>query len=378
MVNLHQLLKAMIEQGASDLHITIGTAPQLRIDGRLIPLKVPALTPADTKQICYSVLTEAQKHKFEEEHELDLSFGVKSLARFRANMFLQRGAIAAAFRIIPLKLPTFQELGLPPVVNELVAKPRGLILITGPTGAGKSTTLASIVDRINNERHEHILTIEDPIEYLHSHKGCVVNQREIGADTESFTKALRYVLRQDPDVVLIGEMRDLETIEAALTIAETGHLAFGTLHTNSAVQTVNRLIDVFPPYQQTQIRTKVSFTLEGVISQLLLPRATGKGRALALEIMVPTPAIRNLIREDKVHQIYSTMQIGQEKHGMVTLNQSLLSLVQRRQVTVDEAMGRASDLEEFRNMLTKAGISLKMTDQRAASGLGGMRSGSPW
>ena len=378
MVNLHQLLKAMIEQGASDLHITIGTAPQLRIDGRLIPLKVPALTPADTKQICYSVLTEAQKHKFEEEHELDLSFGVKSLARFRANMFLQRGAIAAAFRVIPLKLPTFQELGLPAVVNELVAKPRGLILITGPTGAGKSTTLASIVDRINNERHEHILTIEDPIEYLHTHKGCVVNQREVGADTESFRKALRYVLRQDPDVVLIGEMRDLETIEAALTIAETGHLAFGTLHTNSAIQTVNRLIDVFPPYQQTQIRSKVSFTLEGVISQLLLPRATGKGRALALEIMVPTPAIRNLIREDKIHQIYSTMQIGQEKHGMVTLNQSLLSLVQRRQVTVDEAMGRASDLEEFRNMLTKAGISLKMTDQRAASGMGGMRSGSPW
>ncbi|MFL5359429.1 MAG: type IV pilus twitching motility protein PilT, partial [Myxococcales bacterium] len=289
MPNLHQLLKAMVEKGASDLHITTGSPPQLRIDGRLVPLKTPPLSAVDTKQLCYSILADAQKHKFEEESELDLSFGVKGLSRFRANIFMQRGAVAAAFRTIPFKILTFQELGLPPIVSELANKPRGLVLVTGPTGSGKSTTLASIIDKINTERHEHIVTIEDPIEYIHPHKNCVVNQREVGADTHSFKKALKYILRQDPDVVLVGEMRDLETIEAALVISETGHLAFGTLHTNSCVQTINRVLDVFPPYQQPQVRAQMSFVLEAVMSQALLPKATGNGRVLVLEVMVPNP-----------------------------------------------------------------------------------------
>ena len=352
MANLHQLLKAMVEKGASDLHITTGSPPQLRIDGKLVPLKTNPLTPVETKQLCYSILTDAQKHRFEEETELDLSFGVKSLSRFRANVFLQRGAVAGAFRTIPFKILSFQELGLPPVVTELAKKPRGLVLVTGPTGSGKSTTLASIIDKVNTDRHEHIITIEDPIEYLHPHKNCLVNQREVGADTQSFKKALKYILRQDPDVVLIGEMRDLETIEAALVVSETGHLAFATLHTNSCVQTINRILDVFPPYQQPQVRAQLSFVLEGVLTQNLLPRAGAPGRVLAIEIMVPNPAIRNLIREDKVHQVYSQMQIGQTKFGMQTFNQSLASLVQRRLITVDEALGRSSDADELKNMLT--------------------------
>jgi twitching motility protein PilT len=351
MPNLHQLLKTMIEKGASDLHVTTGTPPQLRIDGRLTPLKTPPLSPTETKQLCYSVLTDAQKHKFEEHNELDLSFGVKGLSRFRANIFMQRGAVSGAFRSIPFKIMTFQELGLPPVVSDLARKPRGLVLITGPTGSGKSTTLASIIDFINTERREHIITIEDPIEYLHPHKGCIVNQREIHTDTESFKVALKYVLRQDPDVVLIGEMRDLETIEAALTIAETGHLAFATLHTNSCVQTINRIIDVFPPHQQPQVRAQLSFVLEGVLSQTLIPRASGKGRTLALEVMIPNPAIRNLIREDKIHQIYSQMQVGQTKFGMSTLNQALGSLYQKRLITLDDAIGRSSDPDELRNII---------------------------
>src|SRR5687767_13882535 len=298
MANLHQLLKAMVEKGSSDLHITTGSPPQLRIDGELVPLKTAPLTPVETKQLCYSILTDAQKHKFEEENELDLSFGVKGLSRFRANIFLQRGAVSGAFRTIPFKILSFQELGLPPIIAELAKRPRGLILVTGPTGSGKSTTLASIIDKVNTERHEHIVTIEDPIEYLHPHKSCVVNQREVGADTDSFKRALKYILRQDPDVVLVGEMRDLETIEAALTIAETGHLVFATLHTNSCAQTINRIVDVFPPYQQPQVRAQLSFVMEGVMSQTLIPKASGNGRVLALEIMVPNPAIRNLIRED--------------------------------------------------------------------------------
>ena len=352
MPNLHQLLKAMVEKGSSDLHLTTGSPPQLRIDGRLVPLKTPPLTPVETKQLCYSILADAQKHKFEEENELDLSFGVKGLSRFRANLFMQRGAVAAAFRTIPFKILSFQELGLPPIVSELSKKPRGLVLVTGPTGSGKSTTLASIIDKINTERHEHILTIEDPIEYLHPHKNCVVNQREVGADTHSFKKALKYILRQDPDVVLVGEMRDLETIEAALVISETGHLAFGTLHTNSCVQTINRIIDVFPPYQQTQIRAQLSFVLEGVMTQNLLPRASGPGRVLALEVMIPNAAIRNLIREDKIHQIYSQMQVGQQKFGMQTFNQSLCLLVQKGQITLEEGVLRTSDPDELRNMLS--------------------------
>jgi twitching motility protein PilT len=358
MANLHQLLKAMVEKGASDLHITTGSPPQLRIDGELVPLKMPPLSPVETKQYCYSILTDAQKHKFEEDNELDLSFGVKGLSRFRSNIFMQRGAVAGAFRTIPFKILTFTELGLPPVVADLTKKPRGLLLVTGPTGSGKSTTLASIIDKINTERHEHIMTIEDPIEYLHPHKNCLVNQREVGADTRSFKTALKYILRQDPDVVLVGEMRDLETIEAALVIAETGHTAFATLHTNSAVQTINRILDVFPPYQQPQVRAQLSFVVEGIMSQALVQKATGQGRILALEVMIPNPAIRNLIREDKVHQIYSQMQIGQAKFGMQTFNQSLASLLQRRLISQEEAFGRTSDPEELKNMLAGGGATL--------------------
>jgi twitching motility protein PilT len=351
-VNLHQLLKAMVEKGASDLHITTGSPPQLRVDGELVPLKTAQLTPVETKQLCYSILTDAQKHKFEEENELDLSFGVKGLSRFRANIYMQRGAVAGAFRTIPFKILTFQELGLPPVVAELVKKPRGLILVTGPTGSGKSTTLASMIDKINTDRHEHIMTIEDPIEYLHPHKNCLVNQREVGADTRNFKTALKYILRQDPDVVLVGELRDLETIEAALVIAETGHTCYATLHTNSAVQTINRVLDVFPPYQQPQVRAQLSFVLEGVMSQSLIAKAGSPGRVLALEVMVPNPAIRNLIREDKIHQVYSSMQVGQAKFGMQTFNQALAQLLARRLITQDEAFGRSSDPEELRNLLS--------------------------
>jgi len=358
LANLHQLLKAMVEKGASDLHITTNSPPQLRIDGKLVPLKTAPMTPVETKQLCYSILTDAQKHKFEEENELDLSFGVKGLSRFRSNIFMQRGAVAGAFRLIPFKILTFQDLGLPAIATELSKRPRGLILVTGPTGSGKSTTLASIIDKINTDRHEHIITIEDPIEYLHPHKNCLVNQREVGADTANFKKALKYILRQDPDVVLIGEMRDLETIESALVVSETGHIAFGTLHTNSCVQTINRILDVFPPYQQPQVRAQLSFVLEGVMSQALLPKQGG-GRVLAVEVMVPNPAIRNLIREDKVHQIYSQMQIGQSKFGMQTFNQSLLALVQRRQISMEEAIGRSSDPDELRNMVGGGGMAAR-------------------
>jgi twitching motility protein PilT len=363
MANLHQLLKAMIEKGASDLHITTNSPPQLRIDGKLQPMQMPPLSPADTKQVCYSILTDSQKHKFEENNELDLSFGVRGLSRFRANVFMQRGAVAGAFRSIPYKVMTMEELGLPKAVLDITKKPRGLVLVTGPTGSGKSTTLASIIDRVNTERHDHIVTIEDPIEYLHPHKSCVVNQREVGADTKSFTNALKYILRQDPDVVLIGEMRDLETIEAALTVAETGHLAFATLHTNSCVQTINRIVDVFPPYQQSQVRAQLSFVLEGVMCQSLLPRANGPGRALALELMVPNPAIRNLIREDKIHQIYSQMQIGQQKFGMQTMNQSLASLYQRRLIALEDAMARSHDQEELKTLI--AGGNANVINRRA-------------
>lgn len=345
----------MIEKGASDLHVTTGAPPQLRIDGRLVPLKTPPLTPVETKQLCYSILTDAQKHKFEEEKELDLSFGVKNLSRFRANVYLQRGAVSGAFRTIPFKIMSFAELGLPAVIGDLAAKPRGLVLVTGPTGSGKSTTLASMIDKINSDRHEHILTVEDPIEYLHPHKNCIVNQREIGADTDNFRAALKYVLRQDPDVILIGEMRDLETVEAALTIAETGHLVFATLHTNSCVQTINRILDVFPPNQQAQVRAQMSLVLEGVMSQTLIPRASGSGRVLACEVMVPTNAIRNLIREDKVHQIYGSMQTGQQRSGMQTMNQSLAQLITRRHISFEEGVKRSSDHDELRDILSRQG-----------------------
>ena len=364
---MHQLLKAMIEKGASDLHITTGSPPQLRIDGKLHPLKMPPMSPQETKQLCYSVLTDAQKHRFEETNELDLSFSVQKLSRFRGNVFIQRGNVAGAFRAIPFKILSFDELGVPPVVAELAKKPRGLILVTGPTGSGKSTTLASIIDSINTGRNEHIVTIEDPIEYLHPHKGCIVNQREIGSDSASFKDALKYILRQDPDVVLIGELRDLETIEAALTVAETGHLAFATLHTNSAIQTINRIVDVFPPYQQSQIRQQLSFVLEAVMCQTLLPRANGPGRALALEVMVPNAAIRALMRDDKIHQIYSSMQMGQGKSGMQTMNQCLASLVQRRIVDPEVAKGRSPDIEELQSLIAKG--------PEALGAAGGRRSG---
>ena len=351
MASMHQLLKTMIEKNASDLHLTTGTSPQLRIDGKLHPLRMPPLSPQETKQLCYSVLTDAQKHKFEEHNELDLSFSVQKLSRFRGNIFVQRGNVAGAFRAIPFKIHSFDDLGLPGVVAKLAQKPRGLVLVTGPTGSGKSTTLATMIDKINTERNEHIVTIEDPIEYLHPHKGCVVNQREVGADTRSFKDALKYILRQDPDVVLIGEMRDLETMEAALTLGETGHLCFGTLHTNSAAQTINRIIDVFPSHQQSQVRAQLSFVLEGVLCQNLLPRANGSGRVMALEVMVPNAAIRNLIREDKVHQIYSAMQVGQERFEMETMNQSLHDLCRKRMVSHEDALGRSPDPAELRKML---------------------------
>lgn len=355
-LSLHQLLKMMLEKGASDLHITAGTAPVIRVDGAVHPLKLPPLTPSDCKRLCYSVLTDQQKSRFEEENELDLSFGVKGLARFRANLFVQRGVISGAFRQIPFRISTVQELGLPPVISEIATKPRGLILVTGPTGSGKSTTLASIIDKINRETNQHILTIEDPVEFLHPHKNCIVNQREVFTDTDSYSKALKYVLRQDPDVVVVGELRDLESIEAALTIAETGHLCFATLHTSSAVQTINRLIDVFPPHQQPQIRAQISFTLEGVISQTLLPKATGVGRVMACEVLIPNSAVRNLIREDKLHQIYSQMQIGQGKHGMLTLNQSLATLYQRRQITLEDALSSSSDPDELKHLIQSGSI----------------------
>jgi twitching motility protein PilT len=365
-VNLHQLLKTMIEKGASDMHITTGTPPLLRIDGAIVPLKLPPLGPVETKQLCFSVLTEEQRAQFEKHNELDLSFGVKGLSRFRANIYTQRGAVAGAFRTIPFKILTFEELGLPPVVTEFSDKPSGLVLVTGPTGSGKSTTLAAIIDKINTEQRLHIITVEDPIEYLHPHKLSIVNQREVGTDTEGFKHALKYVLRQDPDVVLVGEMRDLETIEAALTISETGHLVFATLHTNSAISTINRVIDVFPPHQQQQVRSKLSFVLQGVVSQQLLPRHNAPGRVMALEVMVPNPAIRNLIREDKVHQIYSQMQVGQEKYAMQTLNQSLFSLYQRRLISQEEAMGRSVETEELRMMME--GRTAAAQAQIAASG----------
>lgn len=363
MANLHELLKTLVEAGGSDLHITTNTQPQIRVDGKLQKLDIPPLNAVETKQLCYSVLTDTQKHKFEEENELDLSFGVKGLSRFRGNIFVQRGAVAGVFRVIPYKILSFEELGLPPVVKELAEKPRGLILVTGPTGSGKSTTLASVIDFININRKEHIVTIEDPIEYLHPHKGCLVNQREVGADTKGFKNALKYVLRQDPDVVLVGELRDLETIEAALTLSETGHLCLATLHTNSCAQTINRIVDVFPPYQQTQIRAQLSFVLEGVMSQALIPKIGG-GRVMSLEIMVPNPAIRNLIREDKVHQIYSQMQVGQEKFGMQTMNQSLYSLFSRRLITLDDAMGRTSDPDELRQMINNPTMGMRQQPRR--------------
>src|SRR5438270_1574061 len=353
MPTLPDLLKTLVDLDGSDLHIATNTPPQVRVHGHLRRLQLPEFTPAETKTLVYSVLTDSQKKRFEESLELDFSFGIKGMARFRCNVFNQRGAVGAVYRLIPEKIRTFQELGLPPVLATLAERPRGLVLITGPTGSGKSTTLAAMIDKINSERHDHILTIEDPIEYIHAHKNCLVNQREVHSDTGSFANALRAALREDPDIVLIGEMRDLETVEAALKIAETGHLTFGTLHTNSAAQTINRIIDIFPANQQAQIRTQLSLVLEGIVCQALLPKADGKGRVCSLEIMVPTPAIRNLIRDDKVHQIYGAMQTGQEKLGMQTANQSLASLFMKRLISQDVALGASSNKEELLDMMNR-------------------------
>jgi twitching motility protein PilT len=352
MATLPELLRRVVDLEGSDLHITTDTPPQIRVHGHLQREEGPDMTPSETKQLCYSVLTDAQKKRFEEHLELDFSFGIKGLARFRCNMFNQRGAVGAVYRLIPEKIKTFQDLGLPPVVATLAERPRGLILVTGPTGSGKSTTLAAMIDKINKERHDHILTIEDPIEFVHQHQNCLVNQREVHQDTQSFSNALRAALREDPDIVLIGEMRDLETVEAALRIAETGHLTFGTLHTNSAGQTINRIIDIFPAHQQSQIRTQLSLVLEGVICQALLPKIGG-GRVASLEIMIPTPAIRNLIREDKIHQIYSAMQTGQEKLGMQTANQSLATLYMKKLITLEHALTASSNREELQEMINR-------------------------
>lgn len=353
-LTLPELLKKMTEAGGSDLHLSTNSAPQIRVHGHLRSLsEYPPFTPADTKRLAYSVLTDAQKHRFEENLELDFSFGLKGMSRFRANLFNQKGAVGAVFRAIPYEIKSFEDLGLPQVIQDMCKKPRGLVLVTGPTGSGKSTTLASMIDKINIDRHDHILTIEDPIEFLHNHKNCVVNQREVAADTHSFGSALRTALRQDPDVVLVGEMRDLETIEMALRIAETGHLTFATLHTNSAYSTINRIIDVFPASQQAQVRTQLSLVLEGIMCQALLPKASGDGRAMALEILVPNAAIRNLIREDKIHQIYSMMQTGQDKFGMQTFNQALATLYHKKVITLEAAMQRTSNADELKELIER-------------------------
>ena len=376
-MNLPDLLKATLDLGGSDLHLSIGTPPQVRVDGHLKRLDLPELTPDVLKALAYSVLTDAQKKKFEETWELDLAFGLRNVGRFRCNVFNQKGAVGAVFRLIPEKIRSLEELNLPPVLAELADRPRGLVLVTGPTGSGKSTTLAAMIDRINLAKPAHILTIEDPIEYLHQHKTSLVNQRELHADTQSFTKALRAALREDPDVVLIGEMRDLETMEAALKLAETGHLTLATLHTNSAAQTITRIIDAFPAHQQAQIRTQLSLVIEGIVCQALLPKSGGKGRVAALEILVATPAIRNLIRDDKIHQIYGTMQAGQERLGMQTMNQSLARLVERRVVTRDVALNTSSNRDELISMLERgvaapgaAGVHPALAGRRPVVGQG--------
>jgi twitching motility protein PilT len=360
MITLAEMLQKVIQAGASDLHLTISTPPQIRVDGKLRPLDLASLNPADTKRLAYSVMTDAQKHAFEEQLEIDFSFGIKDLCRFRANVFTQRGAVGAVFRLIPFEIKSFEALGLPPVVETLCDKPRGLVLVTGPTGCGKSTTLAAMIDKINRERYEHILTIEDPIEFLHNHKNCIVNQREVNNDTHSFAEALRVALREDPDVVLIGEMRDLETVESALRIAETGHLTLATLHTNSAATTINRIVDIFPSNQQPQIRAQLSMVLEGILCQSLIPRSNGSGRCMAMEILIPNSAIRNLIREDKIHQIYSSMQTGQEKFGMQTFNQSLAHLVLTRQITTEDAILKSSNVDELQELIQR-GVGLNLS-----------------
>jgi twitching motility protein PilT len=350
-INLRDLLEEMVSKHASDLHFTAHERPKLRVDGSLVDSDYSEmLTPKDTLLLAYSILTEKQKRRFETDDELDFAFGIQNLARFRANVYKQRGSVAIAIRQIPFKIRSFNELGLPKSVSLFAERPNGLVLVTGPTGSGKTTTLAALIDKINSERHGHILTVEDPIEFVHRHQNCIVNQREIGADTASFAVALKYALRQDPDIILIGEVRDLETISAALTIAETGHLVFATLHTNSAAETITRIIDVFPQGQQAQIRNQLGFVLEGIVTQTLIPRARGRGRVMAAEVLVITNAVRALIRDDKVHQIYSLMQAGQ-KHGMQTMNQALYTHYVNREITEQEALRRSNDPDDLCRMM---------------------------
>jgi twitching motility protein PilT len=346
-LNLRSLLQEMTQRGASDLHLTVGNPAKLRVDGDLVNSHITqVLAPKDTLALAYSILTENQKKRFEVEDELDFSFGVQNLSRFRGNVYKQRGCVAMAIRQIPYEIISVEKLGLPPILNKLADRPRGLVLVTGPTGSGKSTTLAAMIDKVNKERRGHIITIEDPIEFIHRHQNCMINQREVGADTQSFTHALKYALRQDPDVILVGEMRDLETISAALTIAETGHLVFATLHTNSAAESINRIIDAFPAHQQAQVRAQLAFVLEGVVTQTLIPKAKGKGRVVAAEIMICTPAIRAVIRDEKIHQIYSLMQAG-KKHGMQTMNDALHMLYIKGEVTLEDALKRSGDPNEL-------------------------------
>ena len=352
-MTLPDLLQTTLSLGGSDLHLSVGSPPQVRVNGDLRRLDQPLLTPEVTRSLVYSVLSDAQKKVFEEKWEQDLAFGLEGVGRFRCNVFFQKAAVGAVFRLIPERIPTLEELGLPPVLSRLADRPRGLVLVTGPTGSGKSTTLAAMLDRINTTRPVHILTVEDPIEYLHTHKTALVNQREVHADTRTFSNALRGALREDPDVILVGEMRDLETMEAAMKLAETGHLTLATLHTNSAAQTVTRIIDAFPAHQQSQIRTQLSLVLEGICCQSLLPKANGTGRVAALEILVATPAIRNLIREDKVHQIYSTMQSGQEKYSMQTMNQALAKFMMSRVISREVGMAASSNKEELTQMMER-------------------------
>jgi twitching motility protein PilT len=353
MMTLSQLLKAMLEYKASDMHITSGSPPTFRVHGKILRAKATSLTPADTKELCYSVLTDYQKAAFEEGKQLDFSFGIRDLARFRANVYYQRGAVAGAFRHIPYEIPKMNTLGLPPAVAGLISRPRGLILVTGSTGSGKTTTLASMIDALNDNEHLHIVTIEDPIEYIHTHRNCLINQREVGQDAKTFALALKAALREDPDVVLVGEMRDRETIETALILAETGHLVFSTLHTNSAYQTISRIVQVFPSDYQDQIRMQLSMVLEGIVTQTLLQRADRTGRALAVELLIPNASIRNLIRENKLFQIPSAMLVGQDNSGMVMLHQSLLHLVKRKIITPESAIENAQDADELIKELSK-------------------------
>jgi twitching motility protein PilT len=374
---LTELLTKTIELGASDLHLRVDSAPQVRVHGKLRPLEgYEILDPDDARALAISYLDDRQLERFDQRRELDFSIGIEGLSRFRANIFNQKETVGGVFRAIPYLIKTFEDLGLPPVVADLCRKPRGLILVTGPTGSGKSTTLATMIDRINIQRHEHIITIEDPIEFLHTHKNCVVSQRELGTDTDSFAEALRSGLRQDPDVVLVGEMRDLETIEMALRVAETGHLTLATVHTNTAASTITRIIDVFPAVQQPQIRTQLSNVLEGIMCQALLPNSTGDGRVMAMEILVPNSAIRNLIREDKVPQIYSMMQTGNDKFGMQTLNQSLAALYRKRDITLETALSISGNQEELLDLVGRGRHPASMTGSPAQTrdiAVGGIR-----